>query len=97
MLRDQLIMVVLCIEIEQMVLLAQDFTTLVEFTHTDAHVIQFSIVGCIDNLLLGELDVVDLTESRQETDDHGCAGGETTNGQGALDYSAETYAQSMLP
>ena len=68
MLGNQLVVVVLGVEIEQVVLLTEHLAALVELTHADAYVVQFGIVGDIDDLLLGELDIVHLTEGGEEAD-----------------------------
>ena len=91
MLRNQLVVVVLGIEIEQMVLLTEHLAALVELTHADAYVVQFGIVGDIDDLLLGELDIVHLAEGGEETDDDGRTGGESADGQGTLNDTTETH------
>ena len=91
MLRNQLVVVVLRVEIEQMVLLTEHLAALIELTHADAYVVEFGIEGDIDDLLLGELDVVHLTEGGEEADDDGSTGGESADGQRALYDTTEAH------
>ena len=61
---DQLVAVVRRVEVQQMILLAQDLAALVQLAHADAHVVLFRVVSGIDQLPGFQMDAVDLGQGR---------------------------------
>ena len=70
MLRNQLVLTVFRIQVQQVVRLAEHFAALVQLAHGHPHVVQFRIIGQVDEFLGAQPDVVHAAEGRQESDDH---------------------------
>ena len=85
---------VFSIEVQQVVLLAQHLAALVELADIHPDVIEFRVVGSVDQLLLAQLDTVQPAERPQEGDDDRRGGGQAADWQGAVDDAADAHLQA---
>ena len=96
MLRNQLILTVFRIQVQQVMRLAEHLAALVQLAHGHAHVVQFGVVGQVDEFLRAQTDVVHAAERRQEGDDDGGRRREAADGQRAFDDAADAHLQPVL-
>ena len=96
MLRNQLVLTVFRIQVQQVMRLAEHLAALVQLAHGHAHVVQFGVVGQVDEFLRAQTDVVHATQRRQEGDDDGGRRREAADGQRAFDDAADAHLQPVL-
>ena len=94
--RDQFIMVIRTVQIQQMILPAQHLTALVQCSDIYAYIILFSIKGYLDEFLVRQADSVHLAEGVQESQDHSRRRGKAADRQRPLDHSADTNGKRMF-
>ena len=73
------------IEEQEAVLLAEGNACLVEDAVGESDILALRLTGNLDDLHLGQLDVVCLCHCHDIGDEHGCAGRQAADGQAALD------------
>ena len=81
------------IEEKQGILLAKGNTGLVEDTVGETNVFAFGLTGNLDDLHGGEGDAVGFGKGHDVGNQYGRTGGETTDGQTALDDSLDTFGE----
>ena len=83
------------VQVEQVVLSAEDFAALVQGADVDADVVFLRVEGGVDELAVRERDAVDAAEGGEKGEDHGGGGGETPDGERALDDAADAGVQHV--
>ncbi len=97
MLGDKLILPVESIQIQKMMLLTQHFAALVQLADRNTYIVELGIIGKVDKFLILKVDVIDMTKGRQESENDGCGGRETSYREGSFDDSAKADLEPMFP
>ena len=92
-LADDAVLLGVGIEEEQGILFAKGDTGLVEDTVGETNVFAFGLTGNLDDLHGGEVDAVGFGKGHDISYQYGRTGGETADGQAALDYSLDTFGE----
>ena len=96
MLRNQLVLTVFRVQVQQMMRLTEHLAALVQLAHGNAHIVEFGVIGQVDEFPGAQADVIDTAEGREEGDDDGGGRREAADGQRAFDDTADTDLQPML-
>ena len=96
MLRNELILTVQGVQVQQVVGLAQHFAALVQFSDGDAHVIQLGMISKIDDLLCAQGDPVHLCQGRQEDDRHRGRRREAADWETSFNHPADAHPEAVV-
>ena len=96
MLRDQLVLAILRVQVQQVMRLAEHLAALVQLAHGHAHIVELGVIGQVDELLRAQPDVVHPAEGREEGDDDGGRRREAADGQRPFDDAADAHFQPVL-